>query len=314
MMFLDTCLEPIRDPDAAVEAWQRIYADRDEPADTDDGCKRLALGMLVSAEVRRAVEERAVGQRPAVPGFITELARLAERVRIGSLQLLLETDPAAAAFVARHPQAIPLLLQEEGEEDAGPEPRLTPTVRQDPRRFLRRMKLVAPLMLERVGIGKQHAEQFLRDLHRGEIIERLQRAPSARVELCAVLADFCHTHCPEKEAEVRLSLNRAVMDNILWQTATVLCRAACRDEEDRGRLRHVENALRERIHARRRPLLGEWALHATFSLFVSRGLEPARHTVTHALLDSLAGDESRTARWLEQIATFLPVAEEDDGH
>lgn len=241
----DTPLAPILDPFEAVAAWERIYADRDDADELDVLCRRLAVGMVLSAGVKTAVEAGPAAGRGPVRGFLTQAARLSERVRITPLRYLVEFDAAAAAFVARHPGVIPELLRDQGEVFEDDQPAgLTARLRNDPGQFLRKMKVIAPLLLEWAELDRRDTEAFLRFLHRPAVLEPLRKAASVRDGLGPVVEAFRRerggptpatpvsqtavndvvspSEGPSDGRRAPPAVTRTVIDNILWQVAVAV--------------------------------------------------------------------------------------------
>lgn len=232
----------VTDPREVNSLWQEVYAGDSELG--EQAC-RLALGMLLYGPVFSAVEQIGGHLRPA-RGFVASAARLAARVRVTPLLYLVEHDPVAAAFVVRHPHAVADLLREQGDVFGDrDEEGLTHRVRRDLAAFLRRMKVIAPLLLERAGIERRHTEKFLQFVHTRSVLDDLRQSASVRDRLGQTLLDFWRM-LGAAAAPPPDTIDRQTVDNILWQVAFSLAQArnsqdstgwAAIEQEVAGRLR-----------------------------------------------------------------------------
>lgn len=121
--------------------------------------------------------------------------------------------------MVRHPHAVADLRHEEGNvfEDADPDG-LTHRIKRDLPAFLRKMKAIAPLLLDRAGRPWRHTESFLRFIHCKPTLDRFVAAASVRDELVPTLTDFRKTLGPDAGWS-QWEINRTVIDTILWQVA-----------------------------------------------------------------------------------------------
>jgi hypothetical protein len=242
-------------PEEAKRVWATVCKGREPEKDWQGLVIRLALGMIENEEVRRAVIDIS-RDLEAAQGFLANMCRLAERVRVTPLIILAEFDPAVSEFLVRHPHTVPILLREQdyaghGDQALG----LTPQLKQDPHLFLGKMKQVAPLLLERADVGREHTEAFLWYLHEPEVIDQLSHANSVREELGPVLAGFCRRRNLPGELAAKSCLTRDVLDNVLWQVAVaVVGQRERRLEETEVRcLESVEQALAEQLNREEGP-------------------------------------------------------------
>jgi len=123
---------------------------------------------------------------------------------------------------------------------------LTPRVH-DPRLFDELMQEVAPLLLERVSIGRSFVRAFMLFIHRPGVWMELRQAMHVRDVVGKVLADFCRESalCPDPNPEALLERN--VIENVLWQVSTAILRKGLLTGEDRVALDRLDNRLRESL-------------------------------------------------------------------
>src|SRR5215469_346095 len=207
-MLYECPIRPLRDEAEALAAWECLRAG---PAAAGAAETRLAVTLIERPDLCAAVAGRAAAAGPPEPGALARLVRLAARVRVTPLIILAETGPGVAALVARHPHAVAHLLREQG---APP--------RRQPRwgragdgaaleGLLWDLKWLAPALLERAGVGREHAEALLLHLHRPEARRRLGEAPRAADALGQIVADFCWERGLGAADEAgRLAIRRAV--------------------------------------------------------------------------------------------------------
>jgi hypothetical protein len=223
-MLYECPIKPLRDEGEALEAWQGLRAGGTGQVVAEKRgavTKRLAVTLIEAPEICRAVARRAAGAGAPEPGALAELVRLAGRVRVTPLIVLVETDPGAAALVARHAHAVARLLREQG---APP--------RRRPRwgfaagdgaalaGLLWDVKWLAPALLERAGAGREHAEALLRHLHRPEALRRLREAGRAADALGEVVVDFCREKGVGAADEAgRQAVRRAVAETLVASAA-----------------------------------------------------------------------------------------------
>jgi hypothetical protein len=212
--------QPITDRGEALKAWHRVYGEDGETPQLESLARRLAVGLVLDSELRRFLQDAAVGKLPPAARFADELTDVTVRVRVTPLIYLAEHDTHVAEFLVRHPAAIQWLLDEQGEVfgDRSDES-LTRRAQMDVPGFLRKMKIIAPLLLERAELDRRNVEAFLRYLHRKDVLDRLIAAKSVRSELGSVLVGFCREHGLGNEQMIPEYTSSAVIDNILWQVA-----------------------------------------------------------------------------------------------
>lgn len=225
MDLVELSIEPIQGEEEALEAWARIYADRAPPEVIERLCIRLALGMIRHPNVRGAIESGPCRDGKPARGLTHQLSLVAERLPYVPLGILVESDPGVAELLVRHPEAVTALIGFDRDIEAE-EARweLTPAARTEPAAFLRMMRQIAPLLLERAEIGVNHSESFVRYLHRPDVLVRLRGASSVRSEISCIVADFCRDCGIGSDEFASSYLTRNVMDNILWQVAAEVAR------------------------------------------------------------------------------------------
>jgi hypothetical protein len=137
-----------------------------------------------------------------------------------------------------------------GEGGLTAEEGLTPSLKRQPERFLKKMEPVVPLMLEWVldspGRAREHEGSFREYLAEKEVLKQLGMAEHVRDALGGVVADYCRKHNLPEGQQARASLTRNVMDNILWQAATQHVEIA-QEESNRTSLESVRQALRQQL-------------------------------------------------------------------
>jgi hypothetical protein len=117
MTTSDTTIQPISQPEEAVEAWDRIYSDEDPAEVLEPLAIRLALGMVEYDSVRDAMEEGPLRNLRPVRGFVHKLARLSNRLVDARLVDIIKSDHEAAEFILRHPSAVIALKRQERESE-----------------------------------------------------------------------------------------------------------------------------------------------------------------------------------------------------
>jgi hypothetical protein len=237
--------QSMTDRDEALEAWHRVYGEDGEAPQLESLARRLAVSLVRNSELRRFLQDEAVGNLPPTSRFIDDLTDVTVRVRITPLVYLAEHDTHVAEFLVRHPAAIDRLLAEQGEVFGDrSEERLTPRLKTDPAGFLRKMKVIAPLLLERADLGAERVEAFLDYLHRQDVLERLAAAVSVRSELGSILAGFCRERLLGDEQSILEYMTPSVIDNILWQVAAAVV-SQYEDQEGRDIAEVVDRTLRD---------------------------------------------------------------------
>jgi hypothetical protein len=150
-------------------------------------------------------------------------------------------------------------------------PALTPTFRTDPGRAMEIMRLIAPLLLERIlgdpAVAAQHVEGLLDLLRQQQTL--LRSAKHVRDEVVELLAGYCEQQLLCKEPGVRTSLPRPVMDNILWQ-AVVLMEENRAVQEERASLGAVRRALNEQLRSGEGPEPAEDTVNFTLEEYAPR--------------------------------------------
>jgi hypothetical protein len=117
--------------------------------------------------------------------------------------------------------------------------------------FLKKMRFVVPLLLERVLPSEDRlaelTEGFITFLERPEVVARLRRAIHVRDEIGRFLGQFLAAQGMGDEDAVRTAVTRKVVDNVLWQLAAEGCQERVLGGAGQAGLRAAQEALRQRL-------------------------------------------------------------------